>query len=200
MNYSDIYTVCYNRLDIFKTKDEAKHFYTMCYYSSEGAEHERYASILIDLNFSNLGKDGVSYYCNEISIKVKESSFLNIKLNDTLSIDDTIKFYEEKIKPILEVSEKYSVDFNNSPPFEDFGSDEETYTNRSFSNYYKDLLEKFNINDVNILTDSFSDGKYKLTINDQEFKITAWDSLESVIDNVDLMIEKFKSNDIEKDV
>ena len=202
MNYSDIYTVCYDRLDVFKTKDEAKKFYTRCYYSSEGAEHERYASILVDLNFSNVGKDNVSSYCNEISIKSnnQENVFLNIKLNDALSIDDAIKYYEEKIKPILEVSEEYDVDFNNKIPFEDFGSDEEAYTNTSFSNYYKDILEKFNINDVNVLTDSFSDGKYKLTINNQEFKITAWDNLESVIDNIDLMIEKFKSNDVEMEV
>ena len=111
-----------------------------------------------------------------------------------------IKYYEEKVKPILEVSEKYSVDFNNSTPFEDFGSDEETYTNTSFSNYYKEILEKMNINDVNILTESFSDRKYKLTINNQEFKITTWDRLKTVLDNVNLMIEKFKENDIEKDV
>ena len=155
----------------------------------------------MDLNFSNVGKDNVSSSCNEISIKSnKENGFLTIKLNDALSIDDAIKYYEEKIKPILEVSEEYDVDFNNKIPFEDFGSDEEAYTNTSFSNYYKDILEKFNINDVNILTDSFSDGKYKLTINNQEFKITAWDNLESVIDNIDLMIGKFKSNDVEMEV
>ena len=202
MSCSDIYTVCYNSLNVFKTKDAARKFYTRCYYSSEGAERGRYASILVDLNFSNLGKDNVSSYCNEISIKSnnQERSFLNIKLNDDLSIDDTIKYYEEKIKLILEVSERYNVDFNNSIPFEDFGSDKEAYTNISFSEFYKDILEKFNINDVNVLTDSFSDGKYKLTINNQEFKITAWDNLESVIDNIDLMIEKFKSNDMEMEI
>ena len=200
MNYSDIYTVCYDRLDVFKTKDEAKKFYTRCYYSSEGAEHERYASILVDLNFSNVGKDNVSSYCNEISIITNENKFINVELDDNLSIDDTIKFYENKIKPILEVSEEFDVDFSSKIPFEYFGSDEEAYTNTSFSNYYKDILEKFNINDVNVLTDSFSDGKYKLTINNQEFKITAWDNIESVIDNIDLMIEKFKSNDVEMEV
>ena len=48
MRYNNkIYTVCYDTLDVFNTKEEAKKFYSECYYMSEGAEQERYASILI---------------------------------------------------------------------------------------------------------------------------------------------------------
>lgn len=202
MKYDDkIYTVCYDTLDVFNTKEEAKKFYSECYYMSEGAEHERYASILVDLNFSNLGKDHVSTDCREISIKMNsnEDEFLKINLNKYLSIEDTIKYYEEKIAPILEVSNDYGVNFLIRTPFEDFGSDSESYTNTSFSDYYKELLEKFNLKVDNIQTESRSDGKYTITINDEEFDIVAWDDLQGVIDNVDSMIETLgKENNREK--
>ena len=202
MNYSNIYTICYNNLNVFETKEDAKMFYTICYYVTEGAERERYASILIELDFSNICKDNVSSYCNSISIKSakNEGKLWNIKLKDNLSIDETIKYYEEKIKPIIEVSEEYNIDFNNSIPFEYFGSDEEPYSNTSFSNYYKEILEKFDIKNVNVSTDNFSDGKYELIINNQDFKITAWDNLETVVNNVNLMVEKLKANENEMDM
>jgi len=200
MKYNDkIYTVCYDTLDVFNSKEEAKKFYSECYYMSEGAEHERYASILVDLNFSNLGKDNVSKYCNEISIKQNNSDkLLKIKLNDSLSIEDTIKFYEEKVLPILEVSDDYGVDFTNRTPFEDFGSDVESYTNASFSDYYKELLEKFDVKVDSIQTYPHSDGKYTLIIDDEEFDITAWDDIEGIIDNVDTIIKTLnKDNEVE---
>ncbi len=199
MKYNDkIYTVCYDTLDVFNSKEDAKRFYSECYYMSEGAEHERYASILVDLNFSNLGKDNVSIDCREIKIKNNdnESKFLSVQLKERLSIEDTIKYYEEKIQPILEVSDEYGIYFTGRNPFEDFGSDAEGNTNFSFSNYYKELLEKFGIDVDNIYTDDWSDGKYKLVVNNEEFKITAWDDLEGVIDNVDSMIELFKSKEL----
>lgn len=200
MKYNDkIYTVCYDTLDVFNTKEEAKKFYGECYYMSEGAEHERYASILVDLNFSNLGKDNVSKYCNEISIKQNDSDkFIKLKLNDSLSIEDTINFYEEKVSPILEVSEDYGINFNIRTPFEDFGSDVESYTNTSFSDYYKELLERFDLKADNIQTESRSDGKYTLTIDGEEFDIVAWDGLSEVIDNVDSMLEVLNKNKIEQ--
>lgn len=194
-----VYTICYDRLDVFNNKDEAKKFYTECYYMSEGAEHQRYASILVDLNFSNIGRDNVSYDCREISIKVGDYSdkFLNIELEDRLSIDDTIKYYEEKIQPILDVSDDYGIDFNRVVPFDDFGSDEESNYMSSFSNYYKELFEKFNINVGNIYTEEISDGKYNLMVNDVELRLRAGDKIESVIDNIDTMLEISKNNDLE---
>lgn len=193
------YTVCYDRLDVFNSKEEAKKFYSECYYMSEGAEHERYASILVDLNFSNLGKDNISKYCNEISIKQDDSDkFIKLKLDDSLSVEDAIKYYEEKVAPILKVSDDYGIYFTSKNPFEDFGSDIEGYANSSFSDYYKELLKKFNINVDNVQTNSRSDGKYTLIINDEEFDITAWDDLECVIDNVDSIIKVLnKDNEME---
>lgn len=191
---SKVYTVCHDILRIFNTKDDAKKFYSDCYYMSEGAEHERYASILVDLNFSNLGKDNISINCYEISIQMTNNEFLSVKLDDSLSIDDTIKYYEEKISPILEISEDYGVDFTNHTPFEDFGLDSESYTNTSFSSYYEDLLKKFGIEIDSIQTESRSDGKYTITINDKEFDIVAWDDLQGVVENIETMI-----NSLQKD-
>lgn len=191
-----IYTVCYDTLYVFDSKKEAKEYFSECYYMSEGAEHNRYASILVDLNFSNLGKDNVSRDCREINIKMNSSAdeCLKVNLNKYLSIENTIKYYEEKIAPILEISNDYGVNFFIKTPFEDFGSDSEIYTNISFSDYYKELLEKFNLKINNIQTESRSDGKYTITINDKEFDIVAWDDLNGVIDNVDSMIEVLSEN------
>ena len=138
MKYRDnAYTVCYDSLSVFKSKENAKKFYSECYQMSEGAEHERYASILVDLNFSNVGKDNVSSDCRDIRIEMDEDEFLITELDENLSIDEAIKYYEEKIQPILDVSDDYGVDFNRIVPFDDFGSDEEMDYIASFSKYYK---------------------------------------------------------------
>lgn len=191
-----IYTVCYDTLYVFDSKKEAKNHFSKCYYMSEVAEHDRYASILVDLNLSNLGKDNVSRDCREINIKMNSNAdeCLKVNLNKYLSIEDTIKYYEEKIVPILEISNDYGVNFFIKTPFEDFGSDSEIYTNISFSDYYKKLLEKFDLKINNIQTESRSDGKYTIIINDKEFDIVAWDDFNGVIDNVDSMIEVLSEN------
>lgn len=196
MKYSNkVYTVCYDRLDVFNNKSEAKDFYSDCYYMSEGAEHERYASILVDLNFSNIGRDNVSTYCREISVK-QEDKILNIKLDKALSIEDAINFYEKKVQPILEVSDDYGIDFNRMVPFDEFGSDEESDYMSSFSKYYQELFKKFNISVDNISTKEISDGKYNLVVDDTELTIKAGDKIESVIDNVDTMLEISKKKDL----
>lgn len=196
MKYSNkVYIVCYDRLDVFNNKSEAKDFYSDCYYMSEGAEHERYASILVDLNFSNIGRDNVSTYCREISVKQKDK-ILNIKSNKSLSIEDAINFYEEKVQPILEVSDDYGIDFNRMVPFDEFGSDEESDYMSSFSKYYQELFKKFNISIDNISTEEISDGKYNLVVDDTELTIKAGDKIESVIDNVDTMLEISKKKDL----
>ncbi len=196
MKYSNkVYTVCYDRLDVFNNKSEAKDFYSDCYYMSEGAEHERYASILVDLNFSNIGKDNVSTYCREISVK-QEDKILNIRLDKALSIEDTINFYEEKVQAILEVSDDYGIDFNRMVPFDEFGSDEESDYMSSFSKYYQELFKKFNISVDNISTEEISDGKYNLVVDDTELTIKAGDKIESVIDNIDTMLEISKKKDL----
>ena len=82
------YCVCYNRLSIFKSKELAKKFFTTCYYASEGAEQERYANILIDLQFSNIGTDKQGNLINEYiilddynsPIKKEKTELINYKL------------------------------------------------------------------------------------------------------------------------
>lgn len=196
---NNVYVVCYNRLDVFDDKNEAKNFYSDCYYMSEGAEQARYASVLVDLNFSSIGKDNVSTNCREIRIS-HENKNLIIELEEFLSIEDAIKYYEEKVQPILEVSNDYGIDFNRTVPFDEFGSDEETDYMSSFSKYYQELFEKFNISVDNITTEEISDGKYNLIVDDVELVVKAGDKIESVIDNVDTMLEISKKKDLEFEV
>lgn len=199
MKYRDnVYTICYDSLSVFKSKEDAKKFYSECYQMSEGAEHERYASILVDLNFSNVGKDNVSSDCRDIRIEMDEDEFLIIELDEDLSSDEAIKYYEEKIQPILDVSDDYGVDFNRIVPFDDFGSDEEMDYMSSFSKYYKELFEKFDIEVDSIYTEEISDGKYNLIVNDLELRLRASDKIESIIDNVETMIEISKNKDIDE--
>lgn len=203
MSYSDIiYTISDNSLDVFKTKQEANKFYSTCYCCSNGTEQERYASVLNELKFSNVGKDNISKTCNKINIKSKENidKFITINLERDLSIEDVIKYYEEIISPILKVSEEYGVDFNSAIPFEDFASDDNSYTNISFTEYYKEILEKNNIEMDSICTNSWSDGKYNLIVNGNEFRLTAWDNLNAVIDNVDAIVETLKEKQIQVEI
>lgn len=200
MSYSDVYTVSYNCLDVFKTKREAQKFYTTCYHCSEGAEQQRYASILVNLNFSNLGKDNVSKNCDEIHIKLQgnKDKFIIIKLDDYLSIDNTIKYYEENIKPILDISEAYNIDFNNEIPFEYFGSEEEInmYT---FSSYYMDIIKKMGIDVKSIVTSEKSAGKYEMKVDENIIDVRAWDKLDDVFENIKTIKELFKEKNKENE-
>lgn len=170
-----VYTICYNRLEVFDDKESAKKFYGTCYFISDGAELERYRSILIDLNFSNIAKDNVSEDCNLINIHVGKATYnsIDIELDKSLPISETIKYYEDKIQPVLEISEQYGINFDCDIPFENFGADDNSHNMSSFSVYYKELLEKFGVEIDNIQVKDWSDGKYNLVVNNQEFKITA---------------------------
>ena len=59
-------------------------------------------------------------------------------------------------------------------------------------------LKKFGINDVNISTDIWPVGKYKLNIDNQEVKLTIQDNLELVVNNVNSIINELKINDARK--
>lgn len=190
------YVKCYDTLYVFNNKDDAEKYFTECYYSSDGAERERYASVLIDLKFSNIAKDNVDSVCNEITIANNDlKGYINVNLNNTLTIKEAIKYYKDIIIPILKVSDDYGVDFYNKLPFEDFGSDDESFFNTSFTDYYKNILKEINID--NICTDYWSDGKYDLTVNNNRYRITAWDNLDAVIDTISTIIkeEKEKNKD-----
>ena len=144
----------------------------------------------------------VSDDCRDIAIKNDRYSerALTIELKERKTIDDTVDYFEKIVKPILDISEEYDINFNNKIPFEDFDNDNVACYGSmySFSNYYKDILEKFNIGVSNIYTEDRSDGKYKIIINDNHvFDTTAWESISGVIDNVESMLEILKENESE---
>ena len=58
------------------------------------------------------------------------------------------------------------------------------------------LFKKFNISVDNISTEEISDGKYNLVVDDTELTIKAGDKIESVIDNIDTMLEISKKKDL----
>ena len=113
--------------------------------------------------------------------------------------EDAIKYYEERLKPIFEVSKNYGVDFNSRIPFEEFGSDDDNYIMFSFSDFYRELLDKFNTKIGDIRTEDVSDGKYKMVIEESiALDIRAWDDLSSVIDTCNTLIEYSKHKDLER--
>ena len=101
---NEVYTLCYNSLDVFKNKKDAIKFYNECYLMSEGAEQSRYASILFDLNNNKtIALDNVSNGCNDICILTSGyfESPLKVNLINKLSVFDSIKYYKEKILQFL---------------------------------------------------------------------------------------------------
>lgn len=185
----NVYTVCYDELYVFDSKEKAKNYFGGCYYASEGAEQSRYASILIGLDFNNIANDGVSKGCKQININVDGDDIISCELKNKMETKNAIRYYQEKILPILELADEYGVDFSRKMPFDDFGSDEETDYMQSFSDFYKKILG----NDLCIQTVEQSDGKYQMEINDElVIDIKAWDNLKNVIDNVEIINEKLE--------
>jgi len=196
------YVICYDTLYVFPNKVDANRFFTECYYMSEGAEQNRYAAILMGLaSNSKIALDHSSDYCREITIPSKDDKedFMTIKLNNYLSFNDAVNYYEKTILPILNISEQYKIHFRNRLPFEDFGSDKECVCGSmySLSNYYKDILEKFDLNIDKIITENKFDGKYKITINDSYvFEAKASDDLDIVFKNVNNIKEELKQKEL----
>lgn len=197
------YAVCYDCLEVFENDRALRDFFQECYSMSEGAEQSRYLSVLINSAANHkVAEDFVSDDCRDIAIKNDRYSerSLIVELNERKLINDTVDYFEKIVQPILSVSEDYDINFNDKIPFEDFDNDDVACYGSmySFSNYYKDILEKFNINVSNIYTEDRSDGKYKITINDNHaFYTTAWESINGVIDNVESMLEVLKEKESE---
>ena len=175
----EIYTVCYDSLSIYNNKKDAIKFYNDCYMMSEGAERERYASILFDLN----------------NDKRKATDNLDKKL----SLEECIKYYKNNLFPVLEICEEENINFNKKIPFEDFGDDREINM-RSITDFYKYLLSDKNVNLSNVYTKEVSDGKYMLIVEDNlEIDIRAWDDFDSVVNNVNTIYEYSKRKEQEKE-
>lgn len=183
-----VYTVCYDELYVFDSKEKAKNFFGGCYYASEGAEQSRYASILIGLDYSNIVDDGVSKGCKKININVDGDDIISCELENKMETNDAIRYYQANVLPVLNVSNDYGVDFLKRTPFEYFGSDEEVDYMTSFSRFYNEILyHKLQ----SVETIEKSDGKYEMKINDQlVIDIRAWDNLKNVVDNVETIKEQ----------
>ena len=196
---NNIYTICNESLIVFQNKKDAMSFYNYCCSLSEGAERERYVSVLMNLNNDSYAKDNVTTYCNSIDIYPGDHRSRSIRYQvDNLSVEETIALYEKRLKPILEVSAKYGINFYSEIPFEDFDSDDSIIM-FSFSDYYQELLEKFDIDVENIETKGVSDGKYEMLINKNLYiDVRAWDKFDAVVDNVNSIIDYIKKEELTK--
>lgn len=186
----NVYVVCNNKLYVFDDIYKAKiYFISLCFVSSE-KQQNKYYSILNKIDHQKIADDGTSKSCKEIII-VKNNT-VKYKLNNRLSVDNGIQFYQDKIIPILDIANDYGVDFSKSTPFEDFGSDEEIDYMSSFSNFYNEILGEV-LKDIKTIEKS--DGKYEMKINDKlVIDIRAWDNLNDVVDNVETIKKELQLN------
>lgn len=197
---NEIFTICYDSLSVYKNKTDAIKFYNNCYMMCEGAERERYASILFDLNNNNnIATDNVSKDCRDIYIHTNNYYDRPLKVNllDKLSINEGINYYKNNVLPILEVCNDESVRFDCRIPFEDYGADRDINM-RSITDFYSKLLNKRNVDFKDIYTNEICDGKYELKINnDLSLKLEAWDDFDIVVDNINTIDEYTKRKERE---
>ena len=87
----NVYCACYNTLHIFASKENARKFFTECFYASEGSEHERYSNILVDLMYSDIGTDRDSFSVWEIRYHNDNNEVIRI---DKIERENTNKVIE----------------------------------------------------------------------------------------------------------
>ena len=92
----EIYCVCYNTLFVFESKELARKFFSECFYGSDGSEQSRYGSILVDLQFTNIGKDNVDNYVREISYHDKDNNVIRTEKIEKKHYEKVIKEIEER--------------------------------------------------------------------------------------------------------
>lgn len=133
---------------------------------------------------------------------IEEIDWFNKDMSEDLISEKLFNLFEEyfgildeKKEAILKVSKDYDVDFSTKLPFEYFDADNGNYNMSSFTGYYNDIFKKLDINFDSMLTKEKSDGKYELILDDNILDLSAWDSLENVIDNVDSAIEFYRNKD-----
>lgn len=185
------YAVCCDSIYIFNNEVDLKKYFKERYSQTNGPLKQRYASLLRNYNNKNIfSSDGLTEKCKEIIIKDDKYSnmYISLDISEAMTIQETIDYFENIIQPILEISNKYNVHFINSSPFQDFGSDEDAAYGAlySFSNYYKEILEKLNLDVKDILTEEIRAGKYSITINN-EYEINTYsdEKLAGVINNIE---------------
>lgn len=183
-----IYIICYNALDVYDSKEEAINFYNQCSKLCKGNEKQRYETVVNELKTKNIATDNISTYCDKINIfdNDKFENGITLNLDYAIDKDEIIEYYEKRVNPILKVSNDYGIDLKSEIPFQDFGDDNESYNMSSFSNYYKELLTNIGFKIDDVKTNSLSDGKYRLIVNNKnQIDITAWDNLDNIVDNVE---------------
>ena len=130
-----------------------------------------------------------------------KNQILKIDLNDYITDIDAVQFYKRKIVPILNVSKYFDIDFTRKIPFEYFESDSiSEISDYSFSSYYKYLLNYCGVSINDATTKEISDGKYEMKINNQIIDVRAWDKIEDVLDNVDVILETVKENNENEEI
>lgn len=90
------YAICYNTLHVFNHKKDAISFFKECcdYCDPNSSEFSRYASILVDLLFSNIGKDNVDNSIYEI---MYEDTKEKVKLDKKINYNVLIKKIESEL-------------------------------------------------------------------------------------------------------
>lgn len=116
------------------------------------------------------------------------------------TVEEHFEIKMEKIRAILEVSEDYGINFDSTNPFDYFDADNGNYNMSSFTEYYNDIFKKLNISFDSMFTKEVSAGKYKLILDDEIIELSAWDSLDSVIDNIDSALEIYRNKNKEMEV
>lgn len=186
-----------------KEKTAEKYFSYLCYptvYEKRWGEKRVYKSILDDIKRRKKNNKSYPIYCiydnnpllNKIYITDYYHKRLKIQLDKFMINTEIIDYYENKIVPILNISKSYNINFATKIPFEFFADDNSSETMHSFSEYYTKLLHHFGVDINNVVTKEISAGKYEMKINNQIIDVRAWDNIESVLDNVDLILETEK--------
>ena len=96
-----IFVVCYEDVEEFETRQEAISRYKECYYMSDGAEHERYANILVMLQNDNcyLAYDDEDEYFDWKTTAQGKSTLAKLKMQE-LSREDKEAQEQKKVEQV----------------------------------------------------------------------------------------------------
>ena len=195
------YLYAYNseyKINLYKELADKLHYYYVNLNENDKAKLLSHDDMEI-VNYFAHKKYLESVMCDKLTIKCDEYDLIN-KMIEENKDDKSFSYYEKIINNIIEVSDDYDVKFHRDCPFDGFGSDEESkkFGMYSFSEFFKEILEKNNIEIEDISTREKSAGKYIVTIdNNHEFEINAWEKLDNVFDDVESMINVIKDKNLE---
>ncbi len=116
-----VYVNCYNRLVQYNNINEAKSFFSECYYSSEGSERERYSNIIMDMTYKN----DICFSDGDKNILFSDINFKQLNKDDLGCIKE---FYNINDLDVLKLMAKNQLskigkqiyNLNNYESFEDY--------------------------------------------------------------------------------